>query len=286
MNKSLFGDLYYKVFQSGNSLYLFMGINALVFLVINLLAAFEFLFTKNATLANWLTLQVSMPPYVFALPCKFWTVLTYMFSHRGLLHILFNMLGLYWLGRIFLDFLNNRQFIFTYLAGGFAGALLFIIVYNLFPAFKDTVQFSPPLIGASASVMAIVAAAATLVPDYTIHLLIIGPVRLKYLAIVYFLLDIIGIAGANPGGSIAHIGGALLGFVYIKQLQKGNDWSKILQKKSKLKIVKKSGAHSKNTNMPDQDVIDRILDKISKSGYGSLSKSEKEQLFKASKKND
>ncbi len=286
MNKSLFGDLYDKVFKSGNPLYLFIGINVLIFLAINLLATFEFLFTKNTTAADWLTLQVAMPPYLPSLLYRFWTIVTYMFSHRDFFHILFNMLWLYWLSRIFLDFLNKRQFIFTYLAGGFAGGLLFIIVYNLFPAFSHTVQFSPPLIGASASVMAIVAAVATLVPDYTIHLILIGPVRLKYIAIVYFLLDVIGIAGGNPGGSIAHIGGALLGFVYIKQLQNGNDWSKILQKKSKLKVVKKSSTNVKNTNLPDQKIIDKILDKISKSGYESLSKAEKEQLFKASKKND
>ena len=285
MNKSLFSDLYYKVFRSGNPLYLFIGINVLVFLVLNLMAAFEFLFTRSTSHADWLTLQVSMPSYLPALPYKFWTVLTYMFSHRGLFHIVFNMLWLYWLGQIFLDFLNNRQFIFTYLAGGFAGALLFVAFYNLFPAFSNTVQLST-LIGASASVMAVVAATATLVPDYTIQLLFLGPVRLKYLAIVYFVLDVLGIAGANPGGSIAHIGGALLGFVFIKQLQKGNDWSKIFQKKSKLRVVKKSSNTVKNTRLPDQDVIDRILDKISKSGYESLSKAEKEQLFKASKKND
>lgn len=284
MNKSVLSEFYYKVFQSGNRLFLFIGINILVFILLNLIAVGEFLFSKDTTTADWLTLQLSMPPYLPSLALKFWTVLTYMFGHRGFLHILFNMLWLYWMGRIFLDFLNKRQFTFAYLAGGLSGALFFILAYNLFPAFKDDVQFSPPLLGASASVMAIVVATATLLPDYTIGLLLLGPVRLKYIAIVYILLDIFGIAGGNPGGSIAHLGGALLGFIYIKQLRSGNDWSKLFQKRRKLTVVQKGNPSAQRTQLTDQDVIDQILDKISRSGYESLSKKEKEQLFNASKK--
>jgi len=283
MNRSLFSDLYYKVFRSGNPLYLFIGINVLVFLAIQLVAVAEFLFSGSTASSKWLMLQLSMPAYLPALPYKFWTVLTYMFGHDGVFHILFNMLWLYWLGRIFLDFLNKRQFIFTYLAGGLAGAALFIIAYNVFPVFKPALQ-GAVLIGASASVMAVIAAAATLLPDYTIRLLLLGGVRLKYLALVYFVLDLIGIAGSNPGGSIAHIGGALLGFLYIKQLQNGNDWSKILRKKRKLTIVQKGNPTVRTSKLPDQEIIDQILDKISKSGYDSLSSKEKEQLFKASNK--
>ncbi|HYK76297.1 MAG TPA: rhomboid family intramembrane serine protease [Daejeonella sp.] len=285
MNKSIFSELYFKVFQSGNRLNLFIGINVLIFLLINLLSVVEFLFNKTSHTADWLTMYISMPPYLPALAEKPWTAITYMFGHRAFFHILFNMLWLYWLGRIFLDFLNKHQFAFTYLAGGLAGALFFILSYNLFPAFKDTVQLSPPLLGASASVMAIVVGTATLVPDYSINLLFLGSVRLKYIALVYFLLDIIGIAGGNPGGSIAHIGGAVLGFIYIKQLRNGNDWSKLFQRrKRKLTVVQNGNPKAKKGNLPDQEVIDQILDKISKSGYDSLSKKEKEQLFNASKK--
>jgi membrane associated rhomboid family serine protease len=283
MNRSLFSDLYYKVFQSGNPLYLFIGINVLVFLLIQLVAVAEFLFSGSTASSEWIKLQLSMPAYLPALTYKFWTIITYMFGHDGLFHILFNMLWLYWLGRIFLDFLNKRQFIFTYLAGGLAGAVLFIIAYNLFPVFKPVLPVAV-LIGASASVMAVIAAAATLLPDFTIHLLLIGPVRLKYLALIYFVLDLIGIAGSNPGGSIAHIGGAILGFVYIRQLRNGNDWSKIFKKRRKLTIVQKGNPTLRTSKLPDQEVIDQILDKISKSGYDSLSSKEKEQLFKASNK--
>ena len=282
MNRSVFSDLYYKVFKSGNPLFLFIGINVLVFLLIQLVAVFEFL-SGSSGASLWLMKQIAMPAHLLTLINKFWTIITYMFGHDGLFHILFNMLWLYWLGRIFLDFLNKRQFIFTYLAGGLAGAALFIIAYNVFPVFQPSLPLAV-LIGASASVMAVVAATATLLPDYSIRLLLIGSVRLKYLALAYFILDLIGIAGTNPGGSIAHIGGAILGFLYIKQLRSGKDWSKMFRKKRKLTIVQKDNPMAKASKLPDQEIIDQILDKISKSGYDSLSSKEKEQLFKASNK--
>ncbi len=284
MKKSIFSELYYKVFKSGSPLYLFIGINVLVFLAINIFAAGEFLTGGNTPGADWLTRQLSTPAYYAAIPYKFWTILTYMFTQREFFHLLFNMLWLYWLGIIFLDFLNKRQFIFTYLAGGVMGALLYVLAYNLIPVFSGSVERSF-LIGSSASVMAIVVATATLVPDFTIRLLFFGGVKLKYLALVYFILDIIGISGTEPGGSIAHIGGAVMGFIYIRQLNNGNDLSTIFKSKSRLKIVKnKNSRPAQEANLPDQDAIDKILDKISQSGYESLTKTEKEQLFKASSK--
>ncbi|TQM46833.1 membrane associated rhomboid family serine protease [Arcticibacter tournemirensis] len=284
MKRSVSNELWYKMVQSGSKLNLFIGINAIVFVIIGLLTVVEFLFTRETPLANWITLYISVPPYLPALLYKFWTPFTYMFAHRELFHFFFNMLWLYWLGRIFEDFLNSRQFTFTYLAGGLSGAFLFILFYNIFPAFKDTLEFSPPLIGASASVMAIVVATATLLPDYALRLLFFGDVKLKYLAIVYVILDILGVAGMNAGGSIAHLGGALLGFVFIKQLQAGHDWSKIFLRKKRLKVIRNNKTPASTNAVPDQEVIDNILDKISKSGYESLTKKEKEQLFKASNK--
>lgn len=284
MKRSISNELWYKVVQSGSRLNLFIGINAAIFVLLGLLAVAEFLFTGGAPLADWLTLQLSVPAYLPSLAGKFWTPFTYMFAHRELFHFFFNMLWLYWMGRIFEDFLNKRQFTFTYLAGGIAGAVLFIIAYNIFPAFKETVALSPPLIGASASVMAIVVATATLLPDYSISLLFFGAVRLKYLVMVYVLLDVIGIAGLNAGGSIAHLGGALFGFIFIKQLQAGHDWSKIFDRKKRLRVIKNDTRSKQASSVPDQEVIDNILDKISRSGYDSLTKKEKEQLFKASNK--
>lgn len=281
MNKSVIRELYDNVFQSGDRLNLFIGINVLIFLLINLVTVFEFLFTHTTLITDWLTTQLSLPAHLPALPYKFWTIFTYMFTHRALFHLLFNMLWLYWMGRIFLDFLNKRQFTFTYLAGGLAGAFLFILAYHTLPALT-TSTISASMLGASASVMAIVVAVATLVPNYSIRLLFFGDVRLKYLALAYFAMDVIGIASENPGGNIAHVGGAILGFIYIKQLQNGNDWSKIFKKRSQLKVVQKQNQPVSGSSMIDQAIIDSILDKISKSGYDSLSSSEKKQLFKAS----
>lgn len=283
MKKSIIGELYFKAFRSGNSLFLLIGINVLVFLAINLFSLGEFLSGGQGAGTKWILQHISIPAFYGDIPYKFWTILTYMFVHRDFFHVLFNMLWLYWMGLIFMDFLNKRQLVFTYLSGGISGAILYLLAYNLIPVFINNAANSI-LLGASASVMAIVVATATLVPDYTIRLMLFGNVKLKYLALAYFFLDIISMNGANPGGSIAHIGGAIMGFIFIKQLQNGNDLSKLFQRKAKLKVVKNTSSKSSKNDFSDQALIDSILDKISKSGYDSLSKEEKEQLFKASKK--
>lgn len=281
MNRSLIQDLYFKAFRSGNPISLLMGINIIVFLVINLIALAEFLSTRQSPIAGIITNALSVPSSLTDLPSRFWTIFTYMFVQRDFFHILFNLLWLYWMGMIFMDFLNKRQFFFTYIFGGILGAIIYLIAYNTIPAFTNLSSF---LLGSSASVMAIVIATATLVPDFTIRLLLFGTVKLKYLALAYFVLDIIGMGGGNPGGSIAHIGGAIAGFIFIKQLQSGRDLSNFLKRKPKLKVVKNGPIYGSGKAEPDQETIDSILDKISKSGYDSLSKTEKELLFKASKK--
>ncbi|WP_423148608.1 rhomboid family intramembrane serine protease [Rubrolithibacter danxiaensis] len=285
MNRSLFKELWFKMVHSGSRMNLFIGINIAVFLLIGIIHVLEVLGGNDGIISGWITAQLAMPAYLPAFLYKFWTPFTYMFTHTEFFHILFNMLWLYWMGRIFEDFMNARQFTFTYLAGGLAGAAIFILAYNLFPVFQSSLP-AALILGASASVSAIVIATATLVPDYSIMLLFFGEVKLKYLALVFILMDILSIAGNNPGGSIAHLGGALLGFVYIKQLRRGTDWSKLFKRKQKLHVIKNVQTKSAGTatRLPDQDVIDKILDKISKSGYESLTRQEKEQLFKASNK--
>lgn len=279
-NKSIIRELYDNVFQSGNRLNLFIGINVLIFLLINLIAFFESLFTNTTPISQWLVAQLTMPAPLLLLASKFWTPFTYMFTHRALFHLLFNMLWLYWMGRIFLDLLNKRQFTFVYLVGGITGAIFFIIANNTLPALTN----SSVMLGASASVMTVVVATATLVPNYAIHLLFFGDVKLKYLAWIYLLLDIIGGSSGNPGERIAHISSAILGFVYIKQLQNGQDWSTIFERQPKLKIIQKRDETKSTESVPDQAIIDAILDKISKSGYDSLTSLEKRQLFQASNK--
>lgn len=286
MNNNLLKDLKYKVFQSGNPAFFYIGINVLIFVAFALVNVPFFLSGNGgATYQGWIREYLGFPADIAKLPIRFYTILTYQFFHDGFLHLLFNMLWLFWMGKIFLDFLKPRQFHFVYLAGGFAGALFFLLAYNVFPVFAGVLS-GATVIGSSAAVMAIVVATATLVPDYSIRLLFLGDVKLKYLALGYVALDLIGIATTDAGGSFAHLGGAVFGFVYIKLLQNGKDWSKLFRRKSKLKVVKNdfsAPAAKRTVEMVHQDEIDRILDKISKSGYDKLSKTEKETLFKASK---
>ncbi|HVW96469.1 MAG TPA: rhomboid family intramembrane serine protease [Mucilaginibacter sp.] len=279
-------NLQYRVLRSESKLNLLIGINVAVFLLIGVASVFaKFLF--NSPAVDYYTNQyLLLPADLPTLLRHFWTPVTYMFMHAGIFHILFNMLWLYWFGQIFEEFLGKKRTLGLYFMGGLAGAFLYILCYNTLPFFTSThAAVNSTLTGASASVMAIAAAAATLVPDYTIGLIFIGPVKLKWVVLFFIVIDFFGIVGPNAGGEIAHIGGALIGFVYIKQLQKGNDWiagiTNIFKPKPKLRVVSKSAptrAHGK----PRQEEIDAILDKISKSGYDSLNKQEKEVLFRAS----
>lgn len=286
MNRNLFQELKYKVFQPGNPVFFYIGINILIFVVVALLGVPFFLSGKGWVDFNGLIREYfGYPASIAKLPVRFYTVITYQFFHEGLLHVAFNMLWLYWMGNIFLDFLKPRQFHFLYLAGGIAGAAVYTLAYHIFPVFAPAVS-QATVVGSSAAVMAVIVGTATLVPDYSMRLLFIGDVKLKYLAMAYIVLDLIGIASVNAGGHFTHLGGALLGFTYIKLLQNGKDWSNIFKRKPKLRVVRNEGAkpaQKNKTNAVDQREIDAILDKISKSGYDKLSREEKEILFKASK---
>jgi len=285
--RSWIGDLWHRAFRSGNPLYLMIAINVVIFLVLGILSLTGALRITSVPLAEYAVSWLQLPADVTLWLYRPWTVVTYMFTQQGLFHILFNMLWLFWLGIIFLDFLKKAQFTFVYLAGGLAGATVYLLAYNLIPVFREDALFTA-MIGSSASVSAVVFATATLLPDYTIRLLLFGNVRLKYLALAFLALDILAMGGTNAGGSMAHIGGALFGFVYIKRLQSGHDWSRLFtkhRKARKLRVVRNpdvSPTHEEPL-VPNQEVIDRILDKISQSGYDSLTKAEKEALFKASK---
>ncbi|HWK59145.1 MAG TPA: rhomboid family intramembrane serine protease [Parapedobacter sp.] len=286
MKKSWVGDLWHKAFRSGNPLFLFIGINILVFVALGLLSLISALGFTDVPLSSYVMPWLQLPASVSMWLYKPWTLATYMFTQQGLFHVLFNMLWLFWLGIIFLDFLKKRQFTFVYLAGGLVGGVLYLLIYNLVPVFRSEAPITV-MIGSSACVSAIVFATATLLPDYTIRMLFFGSVKLKYLALAFIVIDVMAIAGLNAGGSIAHIGGALFGFVYIKRLQNGQDWSRMLgrheRKRRTLRVVRNERPVSEEPLVPNQEVIDRILDKISQSGYDSLTKAEKEALFKASK---
>ncbi len=290
---NLWREIRAKLFHSGSKLGLLIGINIAVFLIIGIGNVFAFLSKNEGMVSAYANDYLALCAYLPKLATSFWTPLTYMFLHDGFLHVLFNMLWLYWIGQIFEEYLGTRRTVGLYLMGGLAGAVFFIAAYNLIPAFAD-IRTASYVVGASASVMAIIIATATLLPDYTISLIFLGPVKLKWLAIAYVILDFIGIAGANAGGEIAHLGGALLGFLYIKQLQRGNDWNKpvsrVFTPPAKVKVVYRSGTGYATRNaipdQPAQDEIDRILDKISHSGYNSLSRQERDTLQRASNTNE
>ncbi|MBE7175850.1 MAG: rhomboid family intramembrane serine protease [Mucilaginibacter polytrichastri] len=278
-----FDELRYKVFQSGKKVYFFIGLNVAIFVVLGLVTLVENWFLRSDSIGALLNNYLAVPANLQKLLYRFWTPLTYQFLHAGFFHILFNMLWLYWIGQIFEEYLGSKKFTFTYLLGGVAGALLFILAYNVIPLFSE-VRLDATTVGASASVMAIIVGTATLLPDYTIFMLFLGPVKLKWLVIVYVLIDLLSAAGPNAGGSIAHIGGALFGFFYVKSLRSGNDWNRPFERafsrKPKLRVVRNEEQHS---GAPDQAEIDRILDKISQTGYKGLTKKERDTLARASK---
>lgn len=280
-------------FKKGSVLTRLIYINLGVFLFIRVLNVFFFLLNKDFSLVNWLAL----PADINQLAYKPWTLITYMFLHFDFLHILFNILWLYWLGKIFLFYFNSKQLVGVYILGGVAGGIFFLAAYNLFPAFTEMVVFSR-LLGASASVIAIVIAVAMWAPNHTINLLFIGPIRMKYIALVSLAMYVIGIASSNAGGNLAHLGGAFMGMLFVLQYRKNNDLTKgvssILTKGEKLfKPKQKIKVTYKGTTVDDveynrqrnlkQEEINRVLEKISKSGYDSLTKEEKELLFKMGK---
>lgn len=287
---NLYNELKYKAFSSGSSVNTFIAINVIFFLVLSVAYVLQFLFVKQGVFSTLINQQLAVPAHLPTLLKQPWSIFTYMFMHDGFFHLLFNMLWLYWLGNIFQEYLNVQKLTFLYLSGGIAGAFLYILSYNLFPAFDDYTLTSKA-VGASASVMAIVVATATLVPNYTISLLFLGPVKLKWIALFYAIFDFISIVGPNAGGHLAHLGGAIFGFFFIKSLQNGNDWSKpfetFFKPKPRLKVVvKNQNQHNKKKNKPNQTEIDAILDKISQTGYDKLSTQEKEILFSASSTNE
>lgn len=283
-------------FKEGSMLTRLIYLNLGVFLVVKVFDALLFLFGFGEVnfLIEWLAVPADLSQLLF----KPWTLFSYMFLHQGFIHILFNMLWLFWLGKIFLEYLSGKQLLNVYLLGGLAGAVLYILAFNLFPKFSDVIPFSYAL-GASAAVYAVIVATAVYVPNYTVYLMFLGPVKLKYIAIVSIVLDVIFLSEGNAGGHIAHIGGAAFGYLYTKQLQQGKDISKGFGKtldsvstwfkpKSKLKVTYRKGETDMEFNTrknAEQKDIDKILEKIAKSGYESLSKSEKEILFKQSRNN-
>ncbi len=279
-----------------------IAFNVLVFVSFYLIGTITFLLKLPA---NSVMDFFTFPKEIGAYLMKPWSIVTYAFLHSGIFHILSNMIILYFSGSYFINYFTGKKVLTVYFLGAIFGALFYMLSYNLFPAFSgigDAV-----LVGASASVMAILVAIATYIPNMAVRLMLVGSVKFWWIAVFFVVLDMIQIPFGNAGGHIAHLGGALFGYLYTTQFKKGNDigagFEKIMdtiaswfapRNKAPLKTVykstkkKKTSAttkqHSnttpKNAN-PNQAQIDAILDKISKSGYESLTQQEKDFLFKA-----
>lgn len=301
-------DEFKKFFKRSSVLQKLIIINVAVFIVVNVVNLFFWLFqitnqTEGLPGVSHIVSLLALPSDLSVLATRPWTFITYMFLHEGFMHLLFNMIVLYFGGRIFMEYLSDKKLLSTYLLGGIMGAIFYIAAFNFFPVFDQSVYYSVVL-GASASVLAVLIAAATYVPEYSVVLFLFGKVKLKNIALIVILMDLLSMMNGNAGGHIAHLGGAFWGFIYIWMMKRGKDLTINFQIMNFRKFFsfftknKKKPVYHTNTSNGralsdeeynfqkniDQDQIDKILEKISRSGYGSLTKREKEMLFQSSKK--
>lgn len=301
MASQILEDLRLKI-KSGNVVTKLIIINIAVFLIISLFRILLFItggISGFALFVNYFLENISLPLSLQGFLIKPWTLITYMFVHIELMHLFWNMITLFWFGQILINFTDSKKIIPLYLLGGIAGGIVTILLINSIPMFN--IYIGLPLVGASAGVTAIIIAAATLVPNYRLNLMFVGEVKLIYLALFVIFIDVLSVASySNVGGNLAHLGGAAMGYIFIQQFKKGRDLSKGINKllswfgtvfnkrtKSKLNVAYKRPISDEEYNYKrnvTQQQIDAILDKISKSGYESLSKAEKDILFNASKK--
>ena len=309
MSANIWEDIKMK-YKQGNAIIKLIMVNVAVDLLVRLAGVFALLFNLENlfSFSDWFW----FPSDLLKIPFRFWTIFTYMFLHNGFMHILFNMLVLYWFGKKLNDLLPQNKIFPIYILGGIAGALFFALGYNIFPGFYHN---SGNLVGASASVMAIVLATATLNPKGTLNLFIIGRVQLQYVALFFVVTDLLVTIYSNPGGALAHLGGAFMGWLFIFQLRKGKDLSEPVNRvldyfsrekkprkvkgkkakqrqtqgtfKSKMKIYKGSqktdyygnaygrSFMQKYKEMSQEECLNTILGKIKLSGYDGLTEDEK-----------
>ena len=292
MLNSVWSDIKYQ-FKQGNVVTLLIGLCAAVFLGFETMHLFFWASGNDATYRS-IYYHFAMPLYVSGFLHQPWSLITFMFMHADFWHILYNMLWLYWFGEIYQLYMRERRLLAVFVTGSMAGAILAAICFMALPPLRALpVSY---LVGASAGVEAVMFAATALNPDHRIRLFIFGEVPIKYIALASFVISYVAIPNGNAGGMISHIGGALFGYLYIKSLQSGTDWFKpmdslvrLFKPKSKLKTAyvneKQTGSAPKTGPSTDeQKRVDAILDKIAKSGYSSLSKEEKDFLFKFSNK--
>ena len=292
---AIIDDLKLK-YRQGSMLMRIIYINIAVCVLMNMVALVSLLSGIDAVgIFKWI--EVSSNPWEVLY--KPWTLITYAFAHTAILHILFNMLWLYWLGRIFLEYFTSKQLAGLYVLGALGGAILFLLACNCIHALSSPGSY---MLGASAAVIAIVVAAAVYTPDYKIGMLFIGDVSLKWVAIVTVLIDLLSIEGlSNAGGHIAHLGGALVGAVYALMMRRGHDitapLNAIIDRLYGLFSRKKPGvgspvggtayrgnAQQSSSGTATEADLDRVLAKIRRSGYSALTDEERDILFSFTKK--
>ncbi|MCH9661110.1 MAG: rhomboid family intramembrane serine protease [Bacteroidetes bacterium] len=285
-------------FKTANVLVKLIAINAVIFIAVRLLSFLLQIEPQN--LVKWFVLPDGVSEFIL----QPWAFLTYGFLHFGFFHILFNMLWLYWFGRIVLNLFSERRLLTVYLLGAIMGGLLFVLSYNLFPVFENTRGY---LLGASGAVMAVMVFMASYAPNTEVRIFTFT-IKIWHIVAVKIVMDLLQLtSGNNAGGMLAHLGGAIFGFVYARQLLKGNDiglwFEKIMDGVANLfktrkqkpfkKVHRNKATQSKSKRSPlkedksaHQQKVDAILDKIGKSGYESLTKAEKDFLFNAGNKNE
>lgn len=292
---SLLDDLKLQL-RTGDITMRLIILNVLLFAVPNIIAGIASLLGYNFDFLYYVSLSSSIADLLW----KPWSILTYSFFHAGIWHIVFNLIMLNFASKVFMTYFTQKQLLGLYVSGGLFAGIIYLISYNLFPAL---INLSAAVVGASASVMAILFAVATYAPNMQLRLLIVGNVKLWHIAIVFLIIDFLQLSSTNTGGHLAHLGGALFGYIFTLQLKKGTDltnwftntvvfFQKITDTRKRTPF-KKVHRNFKPKPKPEpskivqkdtvQQQIDAILDKISKSGYESLSKAEKEYLFRAGK---
>ena len=290
-----------QTFRQGNSLIKLIYINASVFLFLKLIIILLVLFNVPKEVGETIYSYLAIPAYPAELLRRAWTPITYMFLHEGFLHFFFNMLTLFWFGKLFLMYFSEKQLVGLYITGGLLASLFYVLAFNIFPYFSPLLQQSV-LLGASGSIMAIIIATAIQSPNMEMQILFLGNVKLKYIAVFFILTSFFGITSNNGGGQLAHLGGALAGYLFIVSLRQGKDLTKGISsildaiynlfRPRKMRI--RPNPNRRKAPMSDAEFnankarkmaeIDKILDKIKSSGYESLSTEEKKRLFEQGNK--
>lgn len=275
----IFFDKISSEFKLSSNLNKIIYLNIIFFVIIKVCSSIFFLFEINT---NEFFNKLYLPAEINLIKLQPWSIFSFMFIHLNFVHLIFNMLWLYFIGNIFLQWLDDKQLIFIYLLGGISGGLFFVLCYNYIPLLQKNIENTLAL-GASASIFAIMMAITIYKPDHKIQIPFIQKIKLKNITIFLTIFYIVSLSGGNTGGYLAHIGGGIFSFIYMKQLNTSKIFKSIFKNSSKFNEKDSDYIYNQKQNKKNKE-IDIILEKISKSGYKSLNKKEKEILFKSSKK--